>query len=127
MFIGVHSQLPPEECVRLLTVPGQLDMKVGSSDRVDQIFRLGQAGLKFTHTPQPPRSLPVAPGLVYFQVSREAQLPEWQNVQRSLSLAIRLNEQRIVGSIQGRRQLSIRVAGQTTVMQFTLFVTRSVA
>src|SRR5262249_34964002 len=41
MFIGVQSPLSSEECIRLLTKPGQLDMKIGSSDRVDDIFRLG--------------------------------------------------------------------------------------
>src|SRR5262245_21033296 len=33
MFVGVKTTLPAEECVRLLTTPGQLDMKIGSSDR----------------------------------------------------------------------------------------------
>ena len=54
LFIGVETPLVAEECVRLLTRPGILDMKVGSADRVDNIFRMGQAGLKFTHTAQPP-------------------------------------------------------------------------
>src|SRR5262249_21954724 len=35
MYIGVQSPLDGEDLVRLLTKPGQLDMKVGSSDRVD--------------------------------------------------------------------------------------------
>src|SRR5208282_4960024 len=34
MFIGVQSALDAEECIRLLTKPGQLDMKIGSSERV---------------------------------------------------------------------------------------------
>ena len=61
-------------------------------------------------------------GSNYFQVSRDSQLEEWQNVQRSLTLAIRLNENRIVGNIQGQRVLTIKTGGQTTTLQFTLYV-----
>jgi type VI secretion system protein ImpJ len=122
LFIGVRSSASLEECVRLLTEPGQLDVKVGSSDRVDSLFRLGQAGLRFSHAPAPPRVLPSLPDLTYFQISRSAPATEWQNVQRSLTLALRLNEHLIVGNIQGQRVLKIRTAGQTTTMQFTLYV-----
>jgi type VI secretion system protein ImpJ len=123
MFIGVESPLEAEETVRLLTRPGQLDMKVGSSDRVDAIFRLGQAGMKFTHAAQRPAALPQRPGLNYFQINREAQHAEWLNVQKSLTLAIRLNETRIAGNIQDQRALTINMGGgQTTTLAFTLFV-----
>jgi type VI secretion system protein ImpJ len=125
MYVGVKSPLPVDECVKLLTKSGQLDMKIGSSDRVDRIYQLGQAGLKFTHSPQPPRALPVIKDLIYFQVSRESQQEEWQNVQKSLTLAIRLNETRIAGNIQGQRTLTIRTAGQTTTLDFTLFVVKT--
>ena len=121
MFIGVQSPLEPEECVRLLS-RGQLDMKVGSSERVDTLFRLGQAGLRFDHKPVVPRVLPEVAGQTYFQVSRDAQQAEWQNVQRSLTLALRLNENRIVGNIQGQRTLTIRAGNQTVPMQFTLYL-----
>jgi type VI secretion system protein ImpJ len=123
VFVGVKSPLNTEECVRLLTRSGQLDMKIGSSDRVDEIYRLGQAGLRFAHTPKPPNALPSPAGLTYFRISREASLEEWQNVQRSLTLAIRLNENRIAGNIQGQRVLTIRQqGGQSTTLQFTLYL-----
>jgi type VI secretion system protein ImpJ len=126
MYIGVQGALPSEECIRLLTRGGQLDMKVGSSERVERIFQLRQAGLKFAHSPLPPRALPARAGLIYFQINREAQQEEWQNVQRSLTLAIRLNEQCIVGSIEGEQVLTIRTGtgAQTTTLQFTLYVVR---
>jgi type VI secretion system protein ImpJ len=125
MYIGVQTPLPSEEAIRLLT-RGQLDMKVGSSERVERIFQLRQAGLKFVHSPLPPRALPARAGLIYFQIKREAQQEEWQNVQRSLTLAIRLNEQCIVGSIEGEQVLTIRTGtgAQTTTLQFTLYVVR---
>ncbi len=122
MYVGVLSSLEPEECVKLLTRPGQLDMKIGSSDRVDTIFRMGQAGLKVVHTPRPPRALPQLPGQIYFQIQRETTASEWQNVQKSLTLAIRLNENLIAGNIQGQRVLSIKAVGHTTTLQFTLYV-----
>jgi type VI secretion system protein ImpJ len=124
MFVGVQTTLSSDECIRVLTRPGHqgLDMKIGSSERVDEIYRLGDSGLKIVHSTNPPRALPPVPGLVYFQVNREAQLPEWQRVQRSLSMAIRLNEKLIVGDIQGQRILRIKAGGQTVPMQFTLFV-----
>jgi type VI secretion system protein ImpJ len=122
LFIGVQSPLEPEECIRMITRPGQLDMKVGSSDRVDTVYRMGLPGLKFTHSPHPPRALPVAPGLIYFQIQRETSGSEWSNVQKSLTLAIRLNENLVAGNIQGQRVLTIRTGGQSTTLQFTLYV-----
>jgi type VI secretion system protein ImpJ len=122
LFIGVQSPLDAEELIRLLTRAGQLDMKIGSSERVDAIYRMGQAGLRFAHSPRPPRALPTQPGLTYFQISRESQLAEWQNVQKSLTLAIRLNENLIVGDIQGQQVLKIKTGGQATTLQFTLYV-----
>ena len=122
MFVGVQSALDAAELIRLLTEPGQLDMKIGSSDRVDAIFRQGQAGLRFEPCLRPPRVLPEPPGLIYFQVSREYAPAEWQNVQKSLTLALRLNEKRIAGNIQGQRILAIKVGTQTTNLQFTLYV-----
>jgi type VI secretion system protein ImpJ len=122
MYIGVQSPLDVDDCIRLLTRPGELDMKVGSSDRVDTVFRMGLAGLRFTYAPHPPRALPNLPGLIYFQVNRESNEPEWAHVQKSLTLAIRLNENLIVGNIQGQRVLTIKTGGQTTTLQFTLYV-----
>jgi type VI secretion system protein ImpJ len=124
MFVGVHSSLPAEQCINLLTAPGQLDMKIGSSERVDAIYEYGSAGLKFTHQLQP-RSLPVLPGVIYFQVDRDSQAAEWQHVRKSLTLAIRLNEQRILGSIQGEQTLTIRHGGQTATLRFTLYLARA--
>lgn len=120
MFVGVQSPLEAQDCVRLLT--RGLDMKLGSSETVDDIFRLGQAGLKFSYAPTPPRALPNAPGLTYFQIDRDSRKEEWTNVQRTLTTAIRLNEKLIVGNIQGQRELTVKTGGQTAVLQFTLFV-----
>src|SRR5262249_10938368 len=88
-YVGVASPLPADRSVRLLTKPAYLDMKIGSAQTVDEIFEKGQAGLRFTQTPTPPRSLPVRDGLIYFQIDRQSQQQEWRNMQKSLTLAIR--------------------------------------
>jgi type VI secretion system protein ImpJ len=125
LFVGVQgpTNFTAEECNRLLSRSNALDMKIGSSDRVEQIFARGEAGLRFTLSPRPPRALPLRPGLTYFQVNRDSQPREWENVQRELTLAIRLNENRIAGKIDGQRELAIRTeSGQGMTLQFTLFV-----
>jgi type VI secretion system protein ImpJ len=133
MFVGVQTLLPQAEVIRLLTKPGQLDMKIGSGDRVDQIFERGLKGLEFTHAPQPPRVLPVQSGLTYFQVNRDAQKSEWEQVQKSLTLAIRVNQSRLVigpqGNIQGQRVLDLKPQGTqaATTIQFSLFLVSGVA
>jgi type VI secretion system protein ImpJ len=53
---------------------------------------------------------------------RDTNSAEWQHIQRSLSMAIRMRENDIVGNIQGQRELTIRTGGQTTTMQFTLYM-----
>ncbi len=119
LYIGVKSLLEPDECVSLLTRPGRLDMKVGSAEHVESLFRQGAKGLRFVPSPTPPLALPR--GLVYFQVIPDPKDPEWVNVQRTLSLALRLNENLIVGSIQNHRRLTIKSGVKNVTMQFSLF------
>ncbi len=120
IFVGAQSTLAPERCEQLLT--SGLDMKIGSSENVDEIFRLGRAGLRFSSVSRPPRALPSLPGLVYFQIDRQSESEEWSRVQQSLALAIRLNENLIVSDIQGQRTLTIKINGKEATMQFTLYV-----
>ena len=122
MFLGVRSNATTEDCIRMLLRPEKLGMKIGSSDRVDSIFTRGQEGLRFTHAPRPPRALPSAPNLTYFDISRESATNEWANVQKMKTLAIRLQERDVVGNIDGQRDLTIRTGGQTTTFAFTLYL-----
>ncbi len=98
-------------------------MKVGSSDRIETIYRMGDTGLKFSHVPGPslPQALPRDKGLTYFQINRETQPSEWQSVARSLTLAIRFNEKMIVGNIDRQEIVNLR---HTTEMpfRFSLFL-----
>lgn len=120
MFVGVESPMPTVDLVPLLT--GRLNMKFGSIDRVDEIFQRGLRGLAFGYNPKPPRALPESRTLTYFQINRETSPEEWQHVQNSLCVAIRLNEKLIAGSIQGQNTVTIKTEGVTTTLQFTLFV-----
>jgi type VI secretion system protein ImpJ len=123
IYLGVQTSLSDEECIRMLTRPGHLDMKVGSADRVDLLYRQGHAGLSFVHATQVPQALPVRPGLHFFRIKRDSGSAEWANVERSLTLAIRMNETRILGNIHGQKTLTIQTApGQTASLQFTLYV-----
>ena len=120
MFIGVRSPLEPDQCVELMR---QLDMKVGSSDRIEMIYRMGDIGLKFSHVPdrELPLALPRDKGLTYFQINREQQQNEWQQVERSLTLAIRFNENRIVGNIDRQEIVNLRLDTEMP-FRFTLYV-----
>jgi type VI secretion system protein ImpJ len=122
LYIGVRSTLPAEECVYLLTRPGRLDMKVGSSDQVDAIYRLGRAGLHLRHDPTPPRIMPAPPDTVFFRVEPGRTPPEWLAVQRSLTLAIRVNERLLADDVPGRQELTIRADAQEARMRFVLYV-----
>ena len=121
IYIGVQSKMTSDELVRVLTKPGVLDMKVGSSKRVDAIFRYGREGLRFIPVRNAPRILPQPDSMTYFQLAIDT-TSEWTAVQQSLTLAIRLNENRVVGSMQGQRDLTVKIAGQTSTLRFTLFV-----
>ena len=122
IFVGVHSPLDPRQCVILLTKAGQLDMKIASSDRVDDVFRQALSGIKFTHCAEPPPALPSTAGQVYLQVHRDSKDAEWQHVQKSLTLALRMNENIIAGNIQGQRILTVKTQGKTVPLQFTLYL-----
>jgi type VI secretion system protein ImpJ len=120
LYLGVRSPLDPEPCVEVLR---QIDMKVGSSDRIEAIYRMGDVGLKFSHVPGPslPQALPRDKGLTYFQVNREQQQNEWQSVERSLTLAIRFNEKMIVGNIDRQEIVNLRLATEMP-FRFSLFL-----
>ncbi|QEH33051.1 hypothetical protein OJF2_15470 [Aquisphaera giovannonii] len=122
LYFGVRSPLDADACVELMG-PRGIDMKVGSSDRIETIYRLGDLGLKFSHVPAPslPQALPRDKGLIYFEINREQQQNEWQYVERSLTLAIRFNESKIVGNIDGQETISLRLASEMP-FRFALFM-----
>jgi type VI secretion system protein ImpJ len=121
-YIGVRSPLEPDACVELMGHRG-IDMKVGSSDRIETIYRMGDLGLRFSHVPGPslPQALPRDRGLTYFEINREQQQNEWQYVDRSLTLAIRFNESKVVGNVDGQEIINLRLASEMP-FRFALYL-----
>ena len=132
-YMGVHSDLSPEDCIRLLTSERLLNMKIGSAmprpghgTRVDEIYARGEKGLQFSHMAQIPQSLPLEPGLIFFQISPESWPEEWKNVEKSRSLAIRVNENLIADQdLKGKHALTIHTDGQLIKIRLTLYLVDS--
>jgi len=59
LYLAVKSELSPDEC-RALLGREQLDMKVASSDRIDELYDTSQPGIEIHESTQPPRDLPVS-------------------------------------------------------------------
>ena len=60
-------------------------------------------------------------GLTYFEINREQQQSEWQYVERSLTLAIRFNESKAVGNIDGQEVINLRLNTEMP-FRFALFL-----
>jgi type VI secretion system protein ImpJ len=119
-FVAVTSPLPGDQTRTL--VQRRLDMKIGAGSSVDELYRLGRAGLRFEHQPDPPRCLPLRPGRVFFSVNPATSPEQWAEVQNGLSLAVRFNENLIAGDVQDRRSIDVSVDGRSTTLEFTLYV-----
>jgi type VI secretion system protein ImpJ len=120
MYVGVESNLQSGEVIALLT-SGQMNMKIASSDRVEEVYARGLRGMEFRHELQPPRVLPMTKTNTYFVINRSQD--EWPFVLRTRKLALRLNERLLDGDLEGKRQVLIRgQAGRQPVMRFTLYI-----
>lgn len=117
LFLGVETELSDEECEQLLRA---MDMKLGSTSRVEQIFKQALRGLKLVPMVRPPRALPAGSGIVYYQIERDQVF--WRDVADTCSVAIRMNLAR--AAFQSDRILSVVLpkSSKTTNLQFALFV-----
>ena len=116
-YMGVESQLPFNEIDHLLT--DRLDLKVGSSDVVENIYRGGKGGVKARPEAAPPRDFPGA-GWTYWKLDRSSEA--WQAVEKTLNLAIRFNEKQVVGGIDGEQTIQIRTdQGKLVGLSFALY------
>jgi type VI secretion system protein ImpJ len=117
LFLGVETELGDDECEQLLRA---MDMKLGSTSRVEQIFKQALRGLKLVPIVRPPRALPAGAGIVYYQIERDQVF--WRDVADTCSMAIRMNLAKAV--FQSDRILSVVPAKstKTTNLQFALFV-----
>lgn len=126
MFVGVKTNLSSDECSLLITNPNALDMKIGSHDRVDELFAQGRQGVEFRYQPQLPPALPRLQGLTYFQMNRMTKPEEWAAVDRTKTLALRLNPRLVQGTIAGTEELTILHprTRQPMPLSLTLYVLR---
>jgi type VI secretion system protein ImpJ len=117
LYLGVETELTDEECAQLLR---SLDMKLGSSARVEQIFVRAQRGLRLVQVVRPPRPLPHRPGIIYYQIERDPVY--WRDVAESGSLAAWMNLADVV--FQGDRVLKVVPPWGTrpTHLQFALYI-----
>jgi type VI secretion system protein ImpJ len=117
LFLGVETELGDDDCEQLLRA---MDMKLGSTSRVEQIFKQALRGLKLVPIVRPPRALPAGVGIVYYQIERDQVF--WRDVSDTCSMAIRMNLAKAV--FQSDRILSVVPprSTKTTNLQFALFV-----
>jgi type VI secretion system protein ImpJ len=120
MYVGVESNLASAEVIALLT-SGQMNMKIASSDRVEEVYGRGHRGMIFRHEPQPPRVLPITKKDTYFSI--EATKEEWPFVQKTRRVAIRLNERLLAGDLEGKRDVMIKgQPNRQPILRFTLYI-----
>lgn len=117
LFLGVETELADDDCEKLLR---SLDLKMGSTARVEQIFKQALRGLRLVPIVRPPSALPAGPGIVYFQVERDPTF--WREVADTRSMAVRMNLNK--AAFQGDRILRVVPTGSTkpTNLEFALYV-----
>jgi type VI secretion system protein ImpJ len=117
LYLGVETELSDDECEQLLR---SMDIKLGSTARVEQIFKQALRGLKLVPIARPPRALPAGAGIVYYQIERDQVF--WRDVADTCSMAVRMNMTK--GAFQSDRILAVvpPKSTKTTNLQFALFV-----
>jgi type VI secretion system protein ImpJ len=119
LFVAVTGTLPTDQIRRL--VEGRLDMKIGAGESVDELYRLGRAGLRFAFNETPPRCLPPRSGRVFFSIDPSAADDQWNSVRRTLNLAIRFNDSLLKGDIQGRNSIDLTIDQTRATLDFLLY------
>lgn len=120
-YVGVlRGDLSEKDCLAMLS-PGALNWKLGSSAQVESLFRYGQAGLQLKPATQAPRALPPSRDWIYYEVNKEG--TAWNDVQKTQTLAMRLQEKLIQNfdTLQGQRKLVVAVGGKQAALEFALF------
>ncbi|MFM7520235.1 MAG: type VI secretion system baseplate subunit TssK [Planctomycetota bacterium] len=121
-YVGVlRGDMSEEVCHRLLTGDNHLDWKLGSTDEVDRLFRMGVPGLELFPVDRPPRALPARSGWLYYRIGTEN--PAWRSVQATQSMGIRLRDSSILNpdELAGRRRVEVAYESQVGSLEFALF------
>jgi len=122
-YIGVEANLRTSRVNDLLTSSGLLDMKAGSSEEVDNIYRYARHGVRFMPVGDAPRVFP-RQNWHYFRVDRDE---AWSVVERSLNFGIRFNERMVVKQVNGENRIDVndKESNGLATLAFSLFVIRS--
>lgn len=121
-YVGVlRGDMSEEICHRLLTGDSHLDWKLGSTEEVDRLFRMGVPGLELFPVERPPRALPARSGWLYYRIGTEN--PAWRSVQATQSMGIRLRDSSILNpdELAGRRRVEVAYESQVGSLEFALF------
>lgn len=121
-YVGVQrGDMTEETCHRLLTGEGHLDWKLGSTEEVDRLFRMGMPGLELIQADRLPRALPGRTGWIYYRIGMDS--PAWRSVQLTQSLGIRLRDSLILNpdELRGHRRVEVAYEGRTGGLEFALF------
>jgi type VI secretion system protein ImpJ len=121
-YVGVlRGHMSEEVCHRLLTGDSHLDWKLGSTEEVDRLFRMGVPGLELFPVDRPPRALPARSGWLYYRIGTEN--PAWRSVQATQSMGIRLRDSSILNpdELAGRRRVEVAYESQVGSLEFALF------
>lgn len=122
LYIGIRSNLKPSDAVNLFSANGPMDFKISSSERVDQLYRMGQRGLYFSQVQEVPEVLGKISDTVFLTLGRNESANEWTYVRRNLNLSLRFNEGLLIGSIHDQTRLQLRFDGKPVEMELTLYV-----
>jgi type VI secretion system protein ImpJ len=121
-YIGVESTLSSSKVVDFLSAR-RLDLKVASSEQVEQIFQQAARGLQLRQAQDVPRVFP-RQDWHYFRVERNE---AWGPVEKTLNLGIRFNDKMSerVSSSQNAVDVLDREANRMEQLSFSLFAIRS--
>ena len=122
-YFGVSPiNLGLEECIQLLK--GQIDWKLGASDKVEQYMTQRQPGLKLRSVQQLPRGLSNRGKWVFFQIRLDDE--PWKQVQLAQTMAMRVRSDQIsnLDSLDGNRRLHVTVQGQAYGLEFAIFAVK---
>ncbi len=121
-YIGVqYEQINAKQCRDLLE-PGRLDWKLGSSDKVDWMFKYKVEGLNIKETPAP-RALPQGDNWLFYSVQRNGRAWEEMNEHDTPALGAKFADKYVANldSLQGQKDLEFNANDLRGTMRLSLF------
>jgi type VI secretion system protein ImpJ len=120
-YVGINAfETSRNEVVNVLDAQGH-NWKLGSEERVEEMFTYRREGLRLRMLEQAPRALPPRGNWIYFQVSRGN--AAWDDVVKNETLAIRFKDELIanLGALDGSQRVDLRVKQAIVPLEFSLF------